>query len=315
MRSRTRALIGRASSQVTSLVPSEETTGSARSVGRRLPLLLVLVAVAAAVPSFVLGATVFGDGSEGGGSLWPRNLDRLATGVVLIEILDCRGEPLIVDDGLAEHKVTGSGFLVGSRVVMTAEHMVPHPGSEACGMRVRLAGGGSSDVVEAYAWSEHGEDDRRGIDLATLTLAEDATGHIFDFASETERVGTSLAKLGYPLGGPFSISKAVITRKAVQYGKPRVAAKVTPEGEGGGSGGPMLNDRGEVVSVVSGIVVWANLSSDGRHRSGGIDLPVWWGESMRSDLCRAHPDGGIPGCDPNAEGEWGRVPVTLRLSG
>ncbi|MGH3030119.1 MAG: trypsin-like serine peptidase [Gaiellaceae bacterium] len=280
---------------------------------KRLLLVVVLLVVVAAVFAVVVGARLIKDeAAESGGarSLPLKSFDELASGVVLIEILDCQGEPLIVSDGIEEHRVTGSGFLVGSRVVMTAEHMIPVRSGGACGMRVRV-GDHSYDVAEMTAWGEPGDDDRRGIDVATLTLARDAPGHIFEFAAETERVGSRLAVLGYPLGGPLRISKAVITRKVTDYDKPRLAAKITPEAEGGNSGGPIVNDRGEVVSVVSGIVIYANLTNDGTHRGGGIDIPLWWGESVRNDLCRAHPDGGIPGCDPGSVDEATKAAVDV----
>jgi hypothetical protein len=108
--------------------------------------------------------------------------------------------------------------------------------------------------------------------------------------------------------------KAVITKTLLDYGKPTLAAKIIPEAEGGSSGGPFLNEWGEVVSVQSRIIVWANLSPDGTARGGGIDIPRWWGASVHSDLCRTYPSGGIPDCDEVSAGKPAKVPVDVSLA-
>lgn len=249
-------------------------------------------------------AGVFEDGSRGS------SVDQLESGVALMEALDCQGKPLEVSDGLAKHRARGTGFLVGSRVLMGVEHMIPTTPGVVCGYRARL-GGRWYAVVDVKVWSERGEADRRGIDLATMTLADDAPGHVFEFAPMTEPAGGRLTVLGHPRGGPLRTTKALMAKKLLEYGKPTLAVKATPQIEGGNSGGPILNDRGEVLSVVSRLVVWPNLSPDGIGRSGGIDIPRWWGESVHGDLCRTYPDGGIPDCDGAAAGEHGKVAVDV----
>jgi hypothetical protein len=228
-----------------------------------------------------------------------------------MEALDCKGKPLVVFDGLRKHPVRGTGFLVGTRVLMGVEHMIPQTPGVICGYRARL-GGRWYGVRSVAVWSEHGEDDRRGIDLATATLSAEAPGHVFRFASESASVGTRLTLLGHPLGGPLRESKGLVTKKLLDYGKPTLAARFDPEIEGGDSGSPVLNSRGEVVSVLSRIVTTANLTPDGKHRYGGIDLPAWWGD-VESDLCDAYPAGGIPGCDGTSTRKPAKVvvPVTL----
>lgn len=230
-----------------------------------------------------------------------------------MEALDCDGNPLVVSSGLTKHEVRGTGFLVGTRVLMGVEHMIPQTPGVICGYRARL-GGRWYDVDEVAVWGERGEKDRRGIDLATATLTADAPGHVFRFASESASAGTRVTLLGHPLGGPLRESEGVVTKKLRDYGKPTLAALFNPEVEGGDSGAPVLNDRGEVVSVLSRIVTWANLTADGKHRYGGIDLPAWWGDDVSSDLCVAYPKGGIPDCDQPITRKPVRVivPVTLK---
>jgi hypothetical protein len=272
--------------------------------------LLIVAVLAAAVLAAALVAVLRNDDAERPAPL--TSLDEVESGIALMEAIDCEGKPLVAPDATGEHRVRGTGFLVGNRVLMGVEHMVPPRPGIVCGYRARL-GGRWYHVVDIKVWSEQGEADRRGIDLATVTLDDDAPGHIFAFALETVPVGSRLTLLGHPLGGPLRTSKAVVTRKLADYGKPTLATKQTPEPQGGSSGGPYLNERGEVVSVHSRIVVWANLSPDGTARHGGIDIPRWWGASLHGDLCRAHPDGGIPGCAGESGDEPGKVPVDVTL--
>jgi hypothetical protein len=60
-------------------------------------------------------------------------------------------------------------------------------------------------------------------------------------------------------------------------------------------------------------VVTANLTPDGKHRNGGIDIPRWWGDGVTSDLCRAFPAGGIADCDGTTSRRPVKVPVRVAL--
>jgi hypothetical protein len=195
---------------------------------------------------------------------------------------------------------------------MGVEHMIPRTHGFICGYRARL-GGQWYQVEQVAVWSEHGEDDRRGIDLATATLSADAPGHIFGFASESASIGTRVTVLGHPLGGPLRASEGTVTKERRDYGKPTLAARFSPDLQGGDSGAPVLNGRGEVVSVLSRAITTANLTADGRHHYGGIDLPAWWGADITNDLCSAYPDGGIPGCDAGSTPEPVKLAVPAKL--
>ena len=202
--------------------------------------------------------------------------ESLRSGIALMEALDCKGETLVVSDGLTEHRVRGTGFLVGRSVLMGVEHMIPQTPGVICGFRARL-GGRWDKAGEVTVWSERGETDRRGIDLATVTLTADAPGHVFRFATQSAPVGAKVTLLGHPRGAPLRESQGVVTKEHLDYGKPTLAARFSPDIQGGDSGAPMLNSRGEVVSVLSRIITTANLTSDGSHHWGGIDVPAWWG--------------------------------------
>ena len=91
--------------------------------------------------------------------------------------------------------------------------------------------------------------------------------------------------------------------------------------EGGNSGGPIFNDRGAVLSVVSRLVVSGRVTADGSNRCrrcglctnwGGVDLPRWWGDDAVRDLCSLYPHGGVPDCGDRIEAAPTKVPIEIR---
>ena len=254
---------------------------------RRFIVLPVLVIAAVAV-----AAVVIAQGRDGGTA--SPTLEEAKTGVGRVETLNCDGTPFNVGG----HDFTGSGFLIGSRLVMSVEHgMWVAQGRPACKMRVRF-GDESYPVTNVRVWGEPGHKDmyeRRGVDLATLTLARPVEDrHVFRLASEGAPKGASVSTAGYPLGGPLKVSSAPSTatsRTTAFPPSPRIDI------EGGSSGSPIFTDQGEVVSVVSRIVISGSLTRDKSNRNGGIDLPRWWGPDVLADLCRVYGDSGIPNCE------------------
>lgn len=279
-------------------------------------LLLIGVTVALVFASFGAGVLARGDGADSeksdsapGPGVSPETFARVATGVALIGVRDCAGKLLVGPFG---NEGSGTGFLIGSRLLMTAEHVVQgatsHP--RACGIRARI-GNRWYEVEEARAWRDRGQKDWRGSDTATLKLATDAPGHVFDLSRADSPVGSAVAALGYPRGLPLSFTQGFLTKKLKDYGKPTLAANMGIEG--GNSGGPIIDRSGRVVTVVSRIVVWAS-GTDGGHYYGGPEFARWWGESARSDLCRAYPDGGIPDC-PSSRAAAKKSSINLPLPG
>lgn len=238
----------------------------------------------------------------------PPTLEELKSGVGRVEILNCDGTPF----RLGGHDVTGTGFLIGARVVLTAEHgMYVGVDEPACKLRVRF-GAETYPVTSVRVWGDRGQVDayaRRGVDLATLRLARAVDGHVFRFASEGARMSTPVATLGYPLGGPLSVSRGEVWRNVVEYGVPSVAAKI--QIEGGSSGGPIFDERGDVLSVVSRIVISGSLTADKSSRPGGVDIPRWWGPDLLPDLCRAYPDSGVPDCGDGSDAPAAKASVLL----
>ena len=69
----------------------------------------------------------------------------LKTGIALMQPLDCNGRPVTISDGVTEHIVSGTGFLVGSRVLMGVEHMIPSSRGRSAGFApVSVAAGTAS---------------------------------------------------------------------------------------------------------------------------------------------------------------------------
>ena len=240
----------------------------------------------------------------------PASLEVLETGIGKVETLNCDGTPFRVGG----RAFSGTGFLVGSRLVMSAEHgMYVGPDRPACKMRVRF-GSETYAVTSTRVWGEPGQDDayeRRGVDLATLTLARPVEDrHIFGFAREGAPTGTPITTIGHALGGPLRVSRGRVYRNVVDYEVPSIAATI--DIDGGNSGGPLFNDHGEVLSVVSRIVISGSLTADGSNRNGGVDIPRWWGANAMLDLCRTHPGGDIPNCDEPDSSATAKTSVLLK---
>jgi S1-C subfamily serine protease len=144
------------------------------------------------------------------------------------------------DDG----DYTGTAFLVGPRLMVTAQHVV----DDASRIRVEF-------------------DDRRlvaGIegvdlpsDLAVLRLEKPVDGHVFDFAGGDAVPGTRVAAIGYPLDEPKTLTEGTIsgldrkidTESGSFDGMVQTDTAINP----GNSGGPLVDLNGEVVGVADAI--------------------------------------------------------------
>ena len=248
-------------------------------------------AVAAALASIVaLTSTDCGSAADAATSaaatrsLEPKQFSELATGVVLIRTFDCGGSM----------QTTGSGFLLGTQVVMTARHVAFQPTTEACRIKVRAQGRWIS-VVSRHRSAPRGGDGKID-DIATLKLAKPVRGtHIFSIATSPARIGTILAMLGHPLGNDASVTQGRLLSRTSFHHAPYLAINLL--GAEGASGSAIVNTRGNVVSVLQR----GSGSEDalGEYTGGlvfGIDLPTVWTPAVRRALCRAYPAGGIPSC-------------------
>jgi hypothetical protein len=239
-----------------------------------------------ALPASIARANPAATDSPATGLLSPAQFAQMASGVVLIRGFDCSGTG----------KIEGTGFLVGSGVVMTARHVVDPGGAEAkfaCSVKVQIDG---HWVAAAHtAWWYRGSDPTgRGTDLATVKLAHPAkaSDYVFDFRNSSAPPGTNLAMIGHPLGTAISLTQGKLLGRIRNHGVPLMAIRML--GAAGSSGSPIIDNGGHVVGVLQ-------LGLGSGETSGislGIDLPSWWGSGHKVllTLCKAYPLGGVAGC-------------------
>lgn len=221
-------------------------------------------------------------------------LRRVMSGVARIRPTDCGGVKGLWPPPPGFFATGATGFLVGSRVVMTAKHVVP-PG---CKSEVQLAGRWY-ETTDAKAWFDP-RSRATDVDLVTLRLTERASGYVFGFAQATPSESDAVATIGHPLGLPLNFQRGLFIRTRVFRGFDLAVARVVVEG--GNSGGPIINSDGDVVGLVSVSPVADEDPAD-TSLIGGPDLTRWFAASANADLCRAYPGGGIRDCpDPSRKG-------------
>ncbi len=258
----------------------------ARALGPGLVACLVLASaagIATASPAASAPAS-----RPAAAKLAPALFAQLSTGIVLIRGYGCAG---------GSWKVEGTGFLVGSGVVMTARHVVDPPASEnvrVCHVKVDLDGKWVAATKTAW-WYRGSDPTGRGTDLATLKLASPAgaSDYIFDFRNSSPPAGTNLAMIGHPLGTGIALTQGKLLGRIRSRGVPLMVIRML--GAQGSSGSPIVDNGGHVTGVLQlGL-------GNGGETSGvslGIDLPSWWGSGHKVllTLCKAYPNGGVPSC-------------------
>ena len=219
--------------------------------------------------------------------------------------------PVGCDGKTGRRSAEATGFLVGSQVVMTATSVVADATARGCGLQVRL-GGRWYGAMSAQAWYD-ARSTAQDVDLATVELNVPASGYVFRFARALPRRGTAVAALGHPLGLPLNFQQGLLRQAAVTRGVPSVTSWIVAEG--GSRGGPIVDSDGRVIGVVSRTAVPEEDSVDGGNFVGGLNLAQWFGASASRDLCRAHPQHGIPDCPVDLTLPGPRQSASLGLRG
>jgi hypothetical protein len=246
---------------------------SQRTFGRLVSAGLIAIVAVGVVPSSVSASQ----------EVNPATFNRVSSGVALIRTYGCGGKLL----------GQGTGFLVGTSVLMTARHVV----KGACRVRVRV-GGDSFSGTRWVSWHGGGASPSAA-DIATIKLDRAADGFVFRVRSAPLALGMNLGMVGYPLGNRLSLNQGKLIMRGKVGGAPLLAVRML--GAEGASGAPIIDDNGRVVGIVQ-----IGLGSEdvlGQRTSGvlvGLDLVRWWGPRARLDLCRAYPKGGIAGCPGSA---------------
>ncbi len=143
---------------------------------------------------------------------------------------------------------TGSGFALDAHTLVTNRHV--------------LAG---ADRLEVDTW-----------DGRTLGVRSAAVGRLVDIGIATVagrlprparlgsrvRPGASIIAVGYPLGGPWTLSRGTVVDlvDGSGFGVPGHVLRLTAAVEPGSSGGPVLDAHGDVVGVVFAIEVATHLT-------------------------------------------------------
>lgn len=138
---------------------------------------------------------------------------------------------------------TGSGFAVDSSTLVTNRHVV----AGAARLEVDTSDGRSLEVTAAEV----------GVlgDVAFVTVGG-SLPFVADIAG-TAGEGAQIAAVGYPLGGPLTISKGIVIDRVVgnRLNVPGTIMRISAPVQPGNSGGPLLDRRGRVVGVVYAIEI------------------------------------------------------------
>jgi S1-C subfamily serine protease len=153
-----------------------------------------------------------------------------------------RVKPAVVE--IVTEEGQGSGFIITSDgSVLTAYHVV----KGASSIRVKLPSGASySARVEKYDETY----DNGGNDLALLRISASGLPTVGLGDSDTVKIGHFIIVMGYPLG-IFNVTTGIISGIA-DAGGGRTVFVIDAAVNPGNSGGPLLNDKGEVIGIVFG---------------------------------------------------------------
>lgn len=142
--------------------------------------------------------------------------------------------------------VQGSGWVADDGVVVTNAHVVAGQDDTA----VQVAGEGPRYDAEAIHY-----DPRNDLAVLSVPGIEGVPALSID---DSARPGTPAAVLGFPLDGPFAIEPGrlgdtVTASTQDAYGRDAVRREITQlraNVQSGNSGGPMVDDQGEVVTTI-----------------------------------------------------------------
>ncbi len=178
---------------------------------------------------------------------WPEVVAQTQSGVGQFSVTSC------------ENSFTGTGFLVGPDLVVTAAHMVRDASA------ISISFGRTSVNAVTLGVNELA-------DLALVRTEVPVQGHQFQFRTTEPPIGTDVAALGFPLGRPFTLTRGTVSAlNAEQKIGNRVLGNLIQTDAAinhGNSGGPLITQDGQV----SGVVVTIEFDKD--VRAEGIAYAV-----------------------------------------
>ena len=176
---------------------------------------------------------------------------RILTPEELFEKASAAVVMVVVRDDVGKRMKTGSGFLVTMGGYVVTNYHVIHG---ACSVSVVLHDGREVPVEGLYVLDRHA-------DLALIRLAEVPTGKhggsdvypLFAFLTPAEsshpKVGSKVYTIGSPRAHQNTFTNGLVSGIRTVGGVPMIQTSV-PVGPGS-SGGPLLNQYGEVVGVIT----------------------------------------------------------------
>lgn len=161
---------------------------------------------------------------------WPEVVAEVQSGVGQFSVTRC------------DSSSTGTGFLVGPDLVVTAAHVV----DRASAIAVSFDGTAVRGVLLGF---------NQLADLALIRTDSDVTGHQFTFQKKEPILGTDVAALGYPDGETLTLTRGVVSGldRDIDFGVGFIGDMIQTDAaiNPGNSGGPLLGQDGLVSGVVS----------------------------------------------------------------
>lgn len=157
------------------------------------------------------------------------------TGMLFVET-DCPGA-----------SYSGSGFLIGPRVMVTARHVLePQRG---CSATVTQQGSGAqARVVRWSDWYSASTSDESTTDLSVALLSTPLYGYDFRISATPLTVDDRIEALGYPYAEALSVTQGTVVDTYTRGAVPEIEMRLLSDH--GGSGGPIINLSGEVVGLI-----------------------------------------------------------------
>jgi serine protease Do len=195
-------------------------------------------AVVATAPSTTAPATAVA--ASPAAPITPKEVFALrAKSVVVVDVRQTIADDHPLKAFLSEGEGHGSGFVVDGGLIVTNHHVI----AGATSARIRFQDGRMLQPVHVLV-------DDAANDLAVLRVDDPTLAALaVPLATSATAVGDAVVVIGSPLGLDYSLSSGLVAARRDEQGTHMVQidAVIAP----GSSGGPVFNDRGDVLGVAT----------------------------------------------------------------
>lgn len=186
---------------------------------------------------------------------WSAVATKVNPAVVRLSVSSCEDEASMA-----------SGFVVGPDLVMTAAHVVMGMSS------ITVQSGGDVIPAELLGMSSNH-------DTALLRTRQALSAEALTVADKDPAQGSPLAVIGYPLGTyQVRLATGIMSGEGedVDYGDQVVSPVYVTDAatNGGNSGGPVVDHRGQVIGLVSGGQVWQDIGANRPAQGTNFIVPA-----------------------------------------